>query len=65
MVHAERLPGGGWEILDQAGDTRRFDLLVVGNGHHWDPRIADFPGDLHRRDDPLAPLHRPVDAAAT
>ena len=24
VVHAKRLPDGGWEILDQAGDTRRF-----------------------------------------
>ena len=36
--------GGGWEIDDQAGATRQFDLLVVGNGHHWDPRLPDFPG---------------------
>ena len=63
VVHAERLPGGGWEILDQAGDTRRFDLLVVGNGHHWDPRFADFPGDFagvsihsHHYIDPTTPL---------
>ncbi|WP_243059584.1 NAD(P)/FAD-dependent oxidoreductase [Nocardioides sp. SR21] len=63
VVHAERLPGGGWEILDQAGDTRRFDLLVVGNGHHWDPRFADFPGEFtgvsihsHHYIDPKDPL---------
>lgn len=63
VVHAERLPGGGWEILDQAGDKRRFDLLVVGNGHHWDPRFADFPGEFtgvsihsHHYIDPKDPL---------
>ena len=22
----------------------QFDLLVVANGHHWDPRLPDFPG---------------------
>ena len=42
-----------------------FDLLVVGNGHHWDARLPDFPGDVHRRDHPLAPLHRSADAART
>jgi len=63
VVHAKRLPDGGWEILDQAGDTRRFDLLVVGNGHHWDPRFADFPGEFtgvsihsHHYIDPKDPL---------
>ena len=46
VVHAKRLPGGGWEILDQAGAIRHFDFLVVGNGHHWDPRMAEFPGEF-------------------
>ena len=60
---ARRLPDGGWEILDQAGATRRFDLLVVANGHHWDPRMADFPGEFtgesihsHHYIDPTDPL---------
>ena len=26
--------------------SREFDFLVVGNGHHWDPRYPDFPGEL-------------------
>ncbi|WP_221634008.1 flavin-containing monooxygenase [Nocardioides luti] len=63
VVHAERLPGGGWELEDQAGERRRFDLLVVGNGHHWDPRTADFPGEFtgesihsHHYIDPHDPL---------
>ena len=64
VEHAERLEGGGWEITDQAGDVRRFDLLVVANGHHWDPRTADFPGEFtgetihsHAYVDPWKPLH--------
>jgi hypothetical protein len=44
VVHAHRRDGGGWDIEDQAGDRRDFDLLVVANGHHWDPRLPDFPG---------------------
>jgi cation diffusion facilitator CzcD-associated flavoprotein CzcO len=54
---------GGWEILDQAGATRHFDHLVVANGHHWDPRFAEFPGEFagvsihsHHYIDPKAPL---------
>jgi hypothetical protein len=63
VVRASRLEDGGWEILDQAGATRRFDHLVVANGHHWDPRFADFPGEFtgvsihsHHYIDPKAPL---------
>jgi cation diffusion facilitator CzcD-associated flavoprotein CzcO len=46
VVRAERLPGGGWELTTQRGEQRRFDLLVVANGHHWDPRMPDFPGEF-------------------
>src|SRR5690606_32309369 len=55
VAHAERLPEGGWELtLERTGSaageggtiTRFFDGLVVGNGHHWDPRFADFPGEF-------------------
>jgi hypothetical protein len=63
VVKATRLEGGGWSILDQAGVTRTFEHLVVANGHHWDPRFADFPGDFsgvsihsHHYIDPKAPL---------
>jgi hypothetical protein len=41
---ARRLPGGGWELDLTDGSTRDFDFLVVGNGHHWDPRYPDFGG---------------------
>jgi hypothetical protein len=63
VVHAEPTLGGGWEIEDQAGERRHFDLLVVANGHHWDPRWPDFPGDFagesihsHHYIDPHTPL---------
>ncbi len=63
VAHAKRLDGGGWEILDQAGETRHFEHLVVGNGHHWDPRFAEFPGEFtgesmhsHHYIDPKSPI---------
>ncbi|WP_435747189.1 flavin-containing monooxygenase [Nocardioides sp. SYSU DS0663] len=63
VVHAERLEGGGWELQTQQGETRHADLLVVANGHHWDPRTADFPGEFtgesihsHHYIDPTDPL---------
>ncbi|GAB3247430.1 flavin-containing monooxygenase [Nocardioides dilutus] len=63
VAHAEPDPAGGWEITDQAGATRHFNLLVVANGHHWDPRMAEFPGEFrgdsihsHHYIDPRTPL---------
>ncbi len=62
VVHARPF-GAGWSIEDQAGAVREFDLLVVGNGHHWDPRLPDFPGTFtgesihsHHYIDPQTPL---------
>jgi cation diffusion facilitator CzcD-associated flavoprotein CzcO len=62
VVHA-RPEGAGWAITDQRGDTREFDLLVVGNGHHWDARLPEFPGTFtgesihsHHYIDPQTPL---------
>ena len=62
-VISARPADGGWAIQDQAGATRQFDLLVVGNGHHWDARLPDFPGTFtgetihsHHYIDPQTPL---------
>ena len=61
--HLDESDGGGWEITDQAGAVRRFDHLVVANGHHWDPRYPDFPGEFtgqtlhsHHYIDPKTPM---------
>jgi hypothetical protein len=61
--HARRLDGGGWELTTQSGESRHADLLVVANGHHWDPRTAEFPGEFtgetmhsHHYIDPTEPL---------
>ena len=63
VVHAHRLPDGGWELDTQRTGTRRFDRLVVANGHHWDPRYPTFPGEFtgtvihsHHYVDPRTPL---------
>ena len=62
VVHARR-DGDLWAIEDQTGAVREFDLLVVGNGHHWDARLPDFPGTFtgasihsHHYVDPQTPL---------
>lgn len=63
VTHARRLDGGGWELSTQRGETRSVDLLVVANGHHWDPRWPNFPGEFagdeihsHSYIDPRTPL---------
>jgi len=63
VQHAERGPGGGWNITLDDGGRESFDALLVCNGHHWDPRYPDFPGSfdgpqIHSHDyiDPSTPL---------
>jgi cation diffusion facilitator CzcD-associated flavoprotein CzcO len=58
VERATRLDGGGWDI-----DGERFDVLVVCNGHHWDPSYPAFPGSFdgptihsHHYIDPTEPL---------
>lgn len=46
VEHAERKPGGGWRITLPEAEVAEFDFLIVGNGHHWDPRYPDFPGSF-------------------
>jgi hypothetical protein len=37
---------GLWEVTTDGGETRRYDALIVANGHHWDARWPEpaFPG---------------------
>jgi len=60
VEHAEHLPGGGWELTLPGGGTGRFDALLVGNGHHWDPLFPDppFPGTF---DGPQIHSHEYID----
>src|SRR3954447_2824005 len=43
---AERNADGVWSVRLDGGETRRYDALLVANGHHWDPRWPEpaFPG---------------------
>jgi dimethylaniline monooxygenase (N-oxide forming) len=61
VERAERRPGGGWEVTLDTGETRSFDMLLVANGHHWDPRWPDppYPG---RFDGEQMHAHHFVDA---
>jgi dimethylaniline monooxygenase (N-oxide forming) len=41
-----RRPEGGYTVRTDDGVTRDYDVVLVANGHHWDPRWPEpsFPG---------------------
>ena len=41
VERAHRREDGVWEITTDTGERSEFDILVVANGHHWDPRWPD------------------------
>jgi hypothetical protein len=45
---AELAADGVWEVTLDSGETRRYDALLVANGHHWNPRWPEprFPGEF-------------------
>jgi cation diffusion facilitator CzcD-associated flavoprotein CzcO len=46
VARAERGEDGVWSVELSTGETRRYDALVVANGHHWNPRWPEpaYPG---------------------
>jgi dimethylaniline monooxygenase (N-oxide forming) len=48
VERAERGEDGSWTITLEGGEQRRYDALLVANGHHWDPRWPEpaFPGSF-------------------
>lgn len=40
---------GGWNVALSGGETRTYDAVLVANGHHWNPRLPDFPGAFDGR----------------
>ena len=51
VAHADRREDGVWEVELDSGESRRYDALLVANGHHWDPRWPEppFPGRFDGR----------------
>ncbi|HEY1602731.1 MAG TPA: NAD(P)-binding domain-containing protein [Pirellulales bacterium] len=55
--HAQRQSNGTWRVRLSTGEERVYDALLVGNGHHWNPRWPEppFPGtfdglEMHSHD---------------
>jgi dimethylaniline monooxygenase (N-oxide forming) len=46
VSRVDRGSDGVWTVGLDAGETRRYDALLVANGHHWDPRWPEpaYPG---------------------
>lgn len=45
VTRAYRRDDGMWEITSNRGDTQQYEVLVVANGHHSDPKWPEpYPG---------------------
>jgi flavin-binding monooxygenase-like protein len=45
-VTAVEPAGDAWQVTLDDGSTHRYAAVFVANGHHWDPRYPDFPGEF-------------------
>ncbi len=48
VEHASRGEDGVWTVELEGGESRRYDMLLVANGHHWNPRWPEpaYPGSF-------------------
>jgi cation diffusion facilitator CzcD-associated flavoprotein CzcO len=48
VEHADRGRDGTWTVAFDTGEERRYDMVLVANGHHWNPRWPEprFPGSF-------------------
>ena len=60
---AKRSADGLWEVKLTTGETRVYDVVLVCNGHHWSPRVPEYPGQFdgvaihsHAYRDPFDPV---------
>lgn len=47
VLKATRAADGRWILRSrgpQGETTETFDVLMVANGHHWNPRLPEYPG---------------------
>jgi len=46
VTKAVRQDDGRWAITLSTGETKTYDVLFVANGHHWNPRTPEYPGEF-------------------
>lgn len=63
VTNAERLDDGRWEVSLSNNQQKIYDALIVCNGHHWFPRMPEYPGVFegqsfhsHKYIDPFDPV---------
>ena len=44
VERAVRREDGAWEVTTSNGNSGVYQWLFVCTGHHWDPRMPDYPG---------------------
>lgn len=44
VTRAERQADDTWRITLHDGSVEQFDHLLIASGHHWDPRMPQYPG---------------------
>jgi len=51
VTRVEKRASCSYDVTLSTGETRRYDAVVVANGHHWDPRWPNppFPGTFAGR----------------
>ena len=37
---------GKWMVQLSTGEAREYDAVCVANGHHWDARMPEYPGEF-------------------
>ncbi len=53
VQHVRPLDGNRWEVQVRGPDGTKtvetFDAMMVANGHHWDPKMPEYPGHFDGR----------------
>jgi hypothetical protein len=49
VIHCEQIDSSTWKVTTEKEGVRKvenFSHLVVCNGHHWQPRYPEYPGEF-------------------
>ena len=49
VERVEPVGDGRWDVTLDTGETRRYGAVLCATGHHWNPRLPDFPGTFAGR----------------
>ena len=47
IENARKLENGRWRLETSEGEVKYYDMLVVANGHHWDPKFPENEAKGH------------------